>query len=67
MDKKTKESSGIFNSIISFVANWIVIKNDNDGEDYKDGVIRYTLPRDAAIMQTIWFPIREGLGKAAGI
>lgn len=67
LDKKTKESSGIFNSIISFVANWIVIKNDNDGEDYKDGVIRYTLPKDAAIMQTIWFPIREGLGKAAGI
>ncbi|MBK7184928.1 MAG: hypothetical protein IPH85_03220 [Ignavibacteria bacterium] len=67
LDKKTKESSGIFNSIISFVANWIVIKNDNNGDDYEDGVIRYTLPKDAAIMQTIWFPIREGLGKAAGI
>lgn len=67
LDKKSKKSSGFFNSLVSFVANWIVIKNDNNGDSYKDGVIRYTLPRDAAIMQTIWFPIREGLGKAAGI
>lgn len=67
VNKETKKSGGIFNVFVSFVANWLAIKNDNDGEDYEDGVINYTLPADAAFMQTIWFPVRAGLTKAAGM
>lgn len=67
LDAKTKESGGILNSLISFVANTFVLRTSNDGESYSDGTIAYTLPRDAAIMQTIWFPVRAGLGAAAGL
>ncbi|MCX6141340.1 MAG: hypothetical protein NTX15_11035 [Candidatus Kapabacteria bacterium] len=67
VNKESKKTGGIFNVFVSFVANWLAIKNDNDGEDYKDGVIKYTLPADAAFMQTIWFPVRSGLTKAAGM
>jgi hypothetical protein len=66
LDKKSKKA-GLLEGIVSFVANWIVIRNDNPaGEDHVVGTIDYTLPADAAIMQTLWFPIRAGLGKAAG-
>jgi hypothetical protein len=67
LDAKTKESGGILNSLISFVANTFVLRSNNDGESYRDGTIAYTLPSDAAIMQTIWFPVRAGLGNAAGL
>jgi len=67
LDAKTKESGGILNSLISFVANTFVLRTNNDGESYRDGTIAYTLPSDAAIMQTIWFPVRAGLGNAAGL
>lgn len=67
LDATTKESGGILNSLISFVANTFVLRTSNDGESYRDGTIAYTLPADAAIMQTIWFPVRAGLGKAAGL
>jgi hypothetical protein len=66
LDAKTKKT-GLFDSIISFAANWLVIRNDNPaGEDHVVGKINYTLPSDAAIMQTLWFPIRAGLGDVAG-
>lgn len=67
LDAKTKESGGILNSLISFVANTFVLRTNNDGDSYRDGTINYTLPPDAAIMQTIWFPVRAGLGDAAGL
>lgn len=67
VDRKTKKSSGLFNKVVSWLANWLVIKNDNiPGDRYKTGVIDYTLPRDAAIMQTVWFPLRDGLGNVIG-
>lgn len=67
LDAKTKQEGGIMNSIISFVANALVLRTTNDGDSYRDGKINYTLPVDAAIMQTIWFPVRAGLGDAAGL
>lgn len=67
VDKKTKKSGGLFNKVVSWLANWLVVKNDNvPGDRYKTGVIDYTLPRDAAIMQTVWFPLRDGLGDVIG-
>jgi len=67
VDRKTKKSSGLFDKVVSWLANWLVIKNDNvPGDRYKTGVIDYTLPRDAAIMQTVWFPLRDGLGDVIG-
>ncbi|MBK7412892.1 MAG: hypothetical protein IPI29_10100 [Ignavibacteria bacterium] len=66
VDKKTKKT-GLFDGIASILGNWLVVKNDNDGDGYAPGKIRYTLPKDAAIMQTIWFPIRSGIKKAAGL
>jgi len=62
-----KKSGGFLKGIVSALVNWLVIKNDNEGEDYRDGPIRYTLPRDAAFMQTIWFPVRSGLKVASGL
>lgn len=67
LDAETKESGGILNSIISFVANTFVLRTTNDGSSYRDGTVSYTLPADAAIMQTIWFPVRAGLRDAAGL
>ncbi|MBC8124758.1 MAG: hypothetical protein H7X70_03410 [Candidatus Kapabacteria bacterium] len=66
VDGRTKET-GFLKGLFSFIANWLVIKNDNDGKDYAAGPINFTLPKDAAIMQTIWFPIRSGIKKAAGL
>ncbi|HLP29631.1 MAG TPA: hypothetical protein VK147_13415 [Candidatus Didemnitutus sp.] len=66
VNKKTKKT-GFFDGIASFLANWLVIKNDNDGDGYAPGKIRYTIPKDAAIMQTVWFPIRSGIKSAAGL
>lgn len=60
VDKRTKQT-GFFDGLISFFANWIVFKNDNDGEDFESGPVNYTLPHNAAFMQTIWFPVRSGL------
>ncbi len=66
LDAETKETD-FLKSVISFAANWLVVRNDNPpGEDHVVGRISYTLPADAAIMQTLWFPIRAGLGDAAG-
>ncbi len=66
VDGRTKET-GFLKGLFSFISNWLVVKNDNDGKDYAPGPISYTLPKDAAIMQTIWFPIRSGIKKAAGL
>lgn len=67
LDPRTKESGGILNSLFSLVANTVVLRTTNDGDSYRDGKINYTLPADAAIMQTIWFPVRAGLGDAVGL
>ena len=67
LDAKTKQEGGILNSLISFVANTFVLRTTNDGDSFREGKIAYTLPADAAIMQTIWFPVRAGLGDAAGL
>ncbi len=67
LNKKTKEDGGILNSVVSFIANTFVVRSNNDGEDFRKGAIVYTLPADAAIMQTIWYPVRAGLTKAAGL
>lgn len=67
VDRKTKKSTGLFDKVASWLANWLVIRNDNvPGDRYKTGVVDYTLPRDAAIMQTLWFPLRDGLGDVIG-
>jgi hypothetical protein len=66
VNARTKKKGGFLNAFVSLMANWLVIKNDNEGGEYAPGRIRLTLPKDAAIMQTIWFPIRAGLGDAAG-
>lgn len=66
VDKKTKKGNWLTGAL-SFVASWLVVKNDNPrGEDHKVGKIAYTLPPSAALMETIWFPIRSGLGDVAG-
>ena len=66
INKKSKKAS-FWDGIAAFVANWVVIKNDNViGEDFTVGTINYTMPNDAALMQTLWFPIRQGLGTTAG-
>ena len=67
LEAESKETN-IFTSIASWAANWLVLKNDNPpGEDHSVGRIDYTVPRNAAIMQTIWFPLRSGLGDMAGV
>lgn len=66
VNEKTKKT-GFFDGIASFIANWFVVKNDNDGDGYAPGRIRYTIPKDASIMQTVWFPIRSGIKTAAGL
>ncbi len=67
LEADTKETN-IFTSIASWAANWLVLKNDNPpGEDHTVGRIAYTIPRNSAIMQTIWFPLRSGLGDMAGV
>ncbi len=66
VDKKTKKGS-FLTGLVSWAVNWVVVDNDNPrGEDHKVGKIAYTLPKNAAIMQTLWFPIRAGLGEVAG-
>lgn len=66
IDKKTKKGNWLTGAL-SFVASWLVVKNDNPrGEDHEVGKIAYTLPPNAALMETIWFPIRSGLGDVAG-
>jgi len=66
VDKKTKKGNWLTGDL-SFVASWLVVKNDNPrGEDHEVGKIAYTLPPNAALMETIWFPIRAGLGDVAG-
>lgn len=67
LDARTKKA-GFLKSIVSWVANTFVVRTDNlpTEKNYKTGVIKYTLPPDAAIMQTIWFPIRAGLGDLVG-
>lgn len=66
LNEQTKET-GFFNTIASFIANWIVIRTSNQpGKRHKVGAIRYVLPKDANVMQTLWFPIRDGLGDLSG-
>ncbi|MBS1559985.1 MAG: hypothetical protein JSS89_00120 [Bacteroidetes bacterium] len=67
LNAKTKKA-GFLNSIVSWVANTFVVRTENlpTDSDYKTGVIKYTLPADAAVMQTIWFPVRAGLGDLVG-
>lgn len=66
VDKKTKKGN-FLTGLVSWAVNWVVVDNDNPrGEDHKVGQISYTLPKNAAIMQTLWFPIRAGLGEVAG-
>lgn len=67
LNEKTKKA-GFLNSIVSWVANTFVVRTENlpTDPDYKTGVITYTLPADAAVMQTIWFPVRAGLGNVVG-
>lgn len=55
------KSSGVLSGIASFLANWLVVRNDNTGMDARTGRASMKLPQDAALMQTIWFPIRKGV------
>jgi hypothetical protein len=67
LNEKSKKT-GFFDSITSWIANAFVIRGTNkrgDG-DFKVGKIQYTMRSDAAVMQTIWFPIRAGLGDVIG-
>jgi len=67
LNEKSKKA-GFLNSIVSWVANTFVVRTDNvpTDKDFKVGQVKYTLPPDAAVMQTIWFPIRAGLGDLVG-
>ncbi|CAN5396670.1 hypothetical protein BH10BAC6_BH10BAC6_14420 [soil metagenome] len=67
LNEKSKKS-GFFDSITSWIANAFVIRGDNErgDENFKRGKIKYTMRSDAAVMQTIWFPIRAGLGDVIG-
>jgi hypothetical protein len=61
------KETNIFTDVASWAANTFVVKNDNPrGEDHVIGKVDYTLPQNAAIMQRLWFPIRDGIGDAAG-
>ncbi len=67
LEARSKKTN-ILTSIASWAANWLILKNDNEsGPDHRIGRISYTTPKNAAIMQTIWFPLRSGLGDLAGI
>jgi len=67
LEARSKKTN-IFTSIASWAANWLILKNENEsGPDHRVGKIAYTTPKNAAIMQTIWFPLRSGLGDLAGI
>ena len=64
VDEDTKESN-LIKGIVSWVANTFVVHGNNMGDDHRQAQIMYTLPRDAAIFQTLWFPLRDGLLKVA--
>lgn len=55
------KTSGLFSGIASFLANWLVVRNDNTGSEARRGLTSMKLPQDAALMQTIWFPLRKGI------
>jgi len=67
LNEKSKKS-GFFDSISSWIANAFVIRGDNQHGDgnFKVGKINYRMRADAAVMQTVWFPIRAGLGDVIG-
>ncbi|RPI66796.1 MAG: hypothetical protein EHM43_10785 [Ignavibacteriae bacterium] len=66
VNKRTKKGSW-FTDITSFFGSWLGVKNDNPiGKKHQIGKVSYTIPRNSAIMETIWFPIRDGLGDVAG-
>lgn len=66
VDKNTGRSSGLLSSITSFLANWLVVRNDNVGTDARRGSTVMRLPDDVSVMQTMWFPLRKGLGEVVG-
>ncbi len=65
LDEGTRTST-VFTDVSSWLINLIAIRNDNNGIDFKRGRIEYTMRRNAAIIQTIWFPIRDGLADVIG-
>lgn len=65
LDQKTRKSTFIL-GIASWLANWVGVKNDNVGEDHTQGKITYKVNPNDAIMQTIWYPIKDGLGDVIG-
>lgn len=66
INARTKKAS-FWDGIAAFVANWVVVRNNNvPGKDFVVAPVNYTIPADASIIQTLWFPIRSGLGTTAG-
>ncbi|MBM4177713.1 MAG: hypothetical protein FJ211_00045 [Ignavibacteria bacterium] len=61
----TKKEGNIFDAVVSLVANWFVLRTNNDGSDFQPGPIVYTLPSNCTFMETIWLPIRDGLLESA--
>ncbi len=65
VNARTKKEGNVFDAMISLVANWFVLRTNNDGEDFQPGPIVYTLPQGCTFMETIWLPIRAGLLESA--
>lgn len=65
LDEHTRRST-VLTDVTSWLFNMIAIRNDNEGKAFKRGRINYTMRRNAAIMQTFWFPVRAGLSDVIG-
>jgi len=61
VNANTKEKGNIFDAFVSLVANWFVLRTNNDGANVQPGPIEYELPKGCTFMETIWLPIRAGL------
>src|SRR6185295_4647698 len=68
-DKKTTSDKGIFNVIISFVANNFKFQTTNINDKkhkFKIGKIKYDKKSEDTFIQVIWFSIRNGIGDVVG-
>ncbi|MBI2794040.1 MAG: hypothetical protein HYX66_05230 [Ignavibacteria bacterium] len=65
LDESTRAST-VLTDVTSWLINMIAIRSDNTGIAFKRGRIDYTMRKNAAIIQTIWFPIRDGLADVIG-
>lgn len=65
LDERTRRST-VLTDVGSWLLNLIAIRSENVGKSFKRGTIHYTMRRNAAIIQTLWFPVRAGLSDVIG-